>query len=64
MKFIRLRTVLEMTALSSTTLYRLIETGKFPQNITLGERCVAWVEEEVEDWLAQRIAERDGGGTN
>lgn len=64
MKFIRLRTVLEITALSSTTLYRLMGAGKFPQNIALGERCVAWVEQEVEDWLAQRIAERDEGEMN
>ncbi len=59
MKFIRLRTVLEITALSSSSLYRLMEAGKFPKNVSLGDRAVAWVEEEIEDWVQHRIEDRD-----
>lgn len=60
MKLIRLRTVLEMTALSRSSLYRLMDADEFPKSIPLAGRCVAWVDEEVEDWIAERIAMRDG----
>jgi len=31
----------------------------FPPNVSLGARSVAWVEQEVEDWIFSRIAQRD-----
>lgn len=61
MKFIRLQTVLEMTALSRTSLYRLMDANKFPKSIPLSGRSVAWVDVEVEDWIAERIAMRNDG---
>lgn len=64
MKFIRLSTVLDKTALSSTTLYRLMNEGSFPQNVALTDRCVAWVEDEVLEWLGKRLSERDCSQTH
>jgi len=40
-------------------LYRLIRAGKFPKPIKLGERRIAFLEDEVDAWLAARVAERD-----
>lgn len=53
---IRKRAVLERTALSNTSLYRLIAKGEFPKPIKLGPRAVAWVEEDIQEWIESRIA--------
>jgi prophage regulatory protein len=41
-------------------LYRLIKDGKFPRPVHLGPNRIAFVEEEIDAWLAARVAERDG----
>ncbi len=56
-RLLHLREVLSLTSLSRTTIYRLMGLGTFPTSVALGSR-VAWIEEEVEDWIAARIAER------
>lgn len=38
---------------------RLEDEGKFPKRVTLGKHRVAWVLEEVEQWIAQKIKERN-----
>ncbi len=37
---------------------RLESAGKFPKRVTLGACRVAWVAEEVETWIEERIANR------
>ncbi len=37
---------------------RLEKAGKFPKRVKLGQNRVGWIEEEVLDWLQQRIDER------
>jgi prophage regulatory protein len=41
-------------------LIHLEKTGRFPRRIKIGERAVAWVEEEIDAYLADRAAKRDG----
>ena len=53
--FIRLNKVIGITALSRPTVYRLMKQGKFPKQVQLGERSVAWILEEVEQWMEDRI---------
>ena len=38
---------------------RLEAAGQFPQRVRLGACRVAWVAEEVEAWIDERIATRD-----
>lgn len=38
---------------------RLEKAGKFPKRVTLGQNRVGWVEEEVDQWIQDRIDERD-----
>ena len=57
----RLKEVMEMTGLSRSYVYQLMAEGDFPQSVSLGARAVAWVESEVQDWILERIALRDGG---
>jgi len=61
LKLLRLRAVEEMTGLSRSSLYRLIQLDQFPAPIQLtGARAVAWVAEEVEAWIQSRIVESKG----
>lgn len=50
-RFLRLNAVLDKTGLSRATLYRKIQDGTFPKQITIGARCVAWLESEIEEWM-------------
>jgi prophage regulatory protein len=40
-------------------VYGLMKDGQFPRPIRVGKRAVAWLESELQQWLAQRVAERD-----
>ena len=55
-QFIRLPQVKEITSLSKSSIYRLIEDGDFPKQIALGARSVVWVRAQVEDWCAQKVS--------
>ncbi|EGQ9845639.1 AlpA family transcriptional regulator [Vibrio cholerae] len=57
-RLIRFREVLAMTGLSRSSMYRFIEENQFPTQVQLGGRAVAWVESEVQEWIAQRITNR------
>jgi prophage regulatory protein len=39
-------------------IQRLENAGKFPKRIRLGQNRVGWLEQEVLDWLSERIASR------
>jgi prophage regulatory protein len=43
---------------SRAHVYRLIRAGKFPQPLKLGEGTTAWLEEEIDRWLALHVSER------
>lgn len=64
MKLIKLKEVIEITCLTKATIYRMIAEGKFPKQVSLGERAVAWVESEVQNWILEKITERDLRGND
>jgi prophage regulatory protein len=37
---------------------KLAERGEFPAPVTFGKRAIAWVDAEIDEWVRQRIAER------
>jgi len=55
---LRLPTVLARTGLPKSSLYRLIQKRDFPAPVKLSERCSAWPESEVSDWIERKVAER------
>ena len=59
MRIFRLQDVITATGLSRSTLYKYISEGTFPKPVSLGDRCVGWVDSEVHDWILARIEERD-----
>jgi len=59
MRIIRLKEVIDSTGLARSTIYKYIGEGTFPKPVSLGDRCVGWVDNEVHDWILARIEERD-----
>ncbi len=51
MRFLKLKEVMEKTALSRSAIYRKMNDGEFPQSVSLGERAIAWGESEVDEWM-------------
>ena len=55
-QFIRLPQVREITTLSKSSIYRLMEEGDFPKQHALGARTVVWSKSQVEEWCAQKMS--------
>ena len=68
-RFIRLSEVLSRTGFGRSSIYRKMEEGSFPKSVKLGGplrdpslfdcRAIAWIEDEVDQWIESRIWERD-----
>lgn len=59
-RFIKRHEVELITGLSCTEIYRRVAASNFPKQITLGPKCVVWIESEVLTWVDERIAESRG----
>ena len=67
-RFIRLSEVMSRTGYGRTSIYRKMEDGSFPKSLKLGgppkdpnefdSRAIAWIEEEVDQWIESRIEAR------
>jgi len=65
---IRLNEVMSRTGYGRTSIYRKMEDGSFPRSVKLGgppkdpeafdSRAVAWIEDEVDQWIESRIEDR------
>ena len=58
-RFISTAVVLDRVCLSKTHLYRKINAGQFPRPVPLGPHKVAFLESEIEAWMAARLQARD-----
>ena len=68
-RFIRLPEVLSRTGFGRTSIYRKMEEGTFPKCLKLGgpikdhtkfdSRAIAWIEDEIEKWVEDRIEDRN-----
>lgn len=45
----------EMCTLKKTTIYALMKSGRFPQQIRLTNRSVRWRRTEILEWRAQKM---------
>jgi prophage regulatory protein len=54
-RMLRLPQVIDATGLGKTKIYELQGRGDFPMRVKITAHSVAWVEEEVQAWLAARI---------
>ncbi|MCL6326562.1 helix-turn-helix transcriptional regulator [Pectobacterium polaris] len=58
-RLIRLPEVLKRVGLSRARMYGLINTGRFPKQVRIGLRSVAFIESEIEAWMDSVIASRN-----
>ncbi len=68
-RFIRLPEVMSRTGYGRTSIYRKMEDGSFPKSLKLGgppidhnqfdSRAIAWIEDEVDQWIESKIEDRD-----
>lgn len=55
-RFIKRKDVESITGLSCTEIYRRVAADNFPKQVTLGPKCVVWIEAEIHAWCDEQIA--------
>jgi prophage regulatory protein len=55
-RIIRLKTVLNRSGLSRSTVYRKINEGTFPPQVKVSLNGVGWRESELNRWIANPVA--------
>ena len=55
-RLIRRKEVQTKTGLGASSIYAMMKNGEFPQCLNLSERRVAWIESDVDSWIAERIS--------
>ena len=54
MKAINIKQVAEKVSLGQSTIYRMITKGEFPKPFSLGGNLTAWLDEDIDAWLAMK----------
>jgi prophage regulatory protein len=57
-RIIRLKTVLDRSGLSRSTVYRKINEGTFPPQVKVSLNGVGWRESELNRWIANPVVFR------
>jgi prophage regulatory protein len=55
LRFLRLSEVRVRVPYSRATIYRKVASGEFPRPYNLGGRAVAWLESDVNGWIAEQV---------
>jgi len=56
---IRLPQVIQKTGLSRSSIYSATADKAFPAQLKLTQRSSGWLESEVDQWISDRVADRD-----
>jgi prophage regulatory protein len=54
MQFLRRKKVEQITGLSRSSIYAMMAKGTFPRQRKIGDRAVAWLKHDIDDWVATR----------
>lgn len=63
MRLLKIKDVMDKTGLGRTSIYKYIGLDQFPRPVPLGEKRVAWVEHEIEEWIMTKVQQRDVSAT-
>ena len=58
-RIVRLKTVLDRTGLSRSTVYRKIAEGTFPSQVRISVHGAGWRESAINRWIADPVSYRD-----
>ena len=61
-RLLRLPEVRQKVGLSRSAIYKLISEGQFPRQVAIGPRTVAWVQEDLDRWIEERLSPPDPAG--
>lgn len=62
-KFLRLAEVQRRVPYSRSAIYAKVASGEFPQPFNLGARAVAWLESDIDKWIASRVDKSRAGAS-
>ena len=54
---LRLPSVKQRTGLSRSSIYLRMTNNEFPASISLGGRAIGWLEQDIDEWIVERIEE-------
>jgi prophage regulatory protein len=52
---LRLPQVIKKTGLSRSSIYLRVSKGEFPKPVYLGDRAVGWLQNEIDEWIVEKI---------
>jgi prophage regulatory protein len=52
--YMKLPEVVEVTRLSSPTIWRMEQRGDFPKRVKIGKRAVAWRISDIQMWVGKQ----------
>ncbi len=55
-RFIRIREVSHRTGLATSTIWKWVAEGKFPEPIRLGRRFTVWAESGIDGWIGLNMS--------
>lgn len=55
-QLLRIKSVINLTGLSRSTIYAMQANSTFPKSISIGARAIAWSSVDIDDWIKSRIA--------
>ncbi|HFQ8224087.1 helix-turn-helix transcriptional regulator [Kosakonia sacchari] len=58
LRLLRISDVINLTGLPKSTIYLKIKNKQFPTQLQIGTRSVAWLENEIHDWIINNIENR------
>lgn len=58
-RLLRIREVTARTGRTRSRIYEDVASGKFPRPVKIGGQAIAFVETEIDAWIASKIAARD-----
>ena len=53
------RVAVDRTSMPTAPIYRNIKDSEFPQPVPIGRHKIAFLESEVDEWMASRFRARD-----
>ncbi len=52
-KILRLKSVIEKTGISRSTIYSMIKANRFPKPVCIGIRSSGWLQSEINNWIEE-----------
>ncbi|EML0896456.1 AlpA family transcriptional regulator [Vibrio parahaemolyticus] len=62
MHLLNLKEVIYLTGLKRSSIYKFMDEGHFPKSVSIGGRSVMWSEEDIQNWIEEKIGCRVAHG--